>query len=189
MDKPKLDKDKLRELILYVVHRVERPGDLGAVKLHKVLWFTDLMLMYLQGRTACGETFIKKPRGPWGSHVEKALADLQKKGRLSERKGSLGGFHQRQFFALDEPDLSRFDATEISVVERVMNFVCDGHSATSISELTHDDLWASTPENGVMPVDCVFDALRAPPSAEDMAWATRPLDPETLQELRAWEAA
>lgn len=187
MEKPRLDKDKLKDLILYVVNRVG-PGDLGAVKLHKVLWFTDLALMYLTGKTACGETFLKKPRGPWGSHVDKAIKALEREGRMVEREGNLAGYHQRQFFALVDPNLSRFDATEISIVEQIISTVCYEHTAASISELTHDDLWERTPENGVIPADCVFDRLRCPPSTEDRNWATRPLDPNTQAELDAWKA-
>ncbi|MBF0375792.1 MAG: DUF4065 domain-containing protein [Alphaproteobacteria bacterium] len=178
----------MKDIILYVVSRVERPFDLGAVKLHKILWFTDLALMYRAGTTACGETFIKKPRGPWGSHVDKAIKALEKEGRLVEKAGSLAGFNQRQFFALVEPDLTRLKAIEISLLEQIIGIVCNSHTASSISELTHDDLWERTPENRVMPADCVFDRLRAPPSAEDWAWAQQPVDAETKAELDAWMA-
>lgn len=189
MKKPKFDREKLQDLILYVVNRVDRPADLGAVKLHKVLWFADLLLMYATGTTCCGETFIKKPRGPWGSHVDKAINALEKDKRLVERPGTLGGYNQRQFFALAEPSLDRLSAFEISVVEQVVAYVCYDHTASSISALTHDGFCERTPENGVMPADCIFDRLIAPPSEEDRRWATGPLDKATLAEVEEWEAA
>ena len=188
MEKPKLDIEKLKAMVLYVVNRVDRPADLGAVKLHKVLWFTDLAFMYTSGKTVCGETFLKRPRGPWGSHVDKAIKLLEKEGRLVERQGSLAGFRQRQFFALAESDLTRFSATEISLIEQVLSVVCYSHTASSVSELTHDDLWERTPENGVMPADSVFDRLRSPPSEDDRQWAVRSLDTATQAELNAWGA-
>ena len=56
-----LDTGKLDAAVHYVTARVARASDLGAVKLHKVLWFTDLDPMYRTDRTLCGETFLKMP--------------------------------------------------------------------------------------------------------------------------------
>jgi hypothetical protein len=77
-----------------------------------------------------------------------------------------------------------FTALEISVVEQMVDAICYGHSATSISEATHDRLWHATPMNGVMPVDCVFDELVQPPSEEDLTWAKKSFDKQALAEIK-----
>jgi hypothetical protein len=184
MEKPKLNKDKLRALIHYVVHRIDRPADLGAVKLHKILWFSEMMVMYREGRLLCGETFLRMPRGPWGSHVDKVLANLEKNKLIAERPGTKGPYQQRQFFSTAEPSLELFSASEISVVDQMIDHICYNHSASSISEVTHDKVWHSTPMNGVMPIDCIFDGLVQPASEEDLEWAKKSLSKKALAEIK-----
>ena len=57
------DRDKLKAVILHLCRTV--PAErLGAVKLHKTLYFTD-MLRYAQARRAVtGATYKKRPYGP-----------------------------------------------------------------------------------------------------------------------------
>jgi hypothetical protein len=185
MTKPDLNNDKLDAAIHYVIARVARPSDLGAVKLNKVLWFTDLELMYTAGRTLCGETFIKMPQGPWGTHVDKALKRLERTGAISEGNGSYFGYRQRQFSSLHQPNIVGGGLTpeETNVLSRMIDSICLGHTASSISEITHNDIWHRTRNRGVMPASCVFEYLLIPPSEEDLKWAGTPLDPDTESEL------
>ena len=186
MTKPAFDKDKLKAAIHYVMERVlDRPSDLGAVKLHKVLWFTDLELMYALDRTLCGETFLRMAQGPWGSHVDKAIKSLVTAGTIAERQGSSHGYQQRLFFSLCRPDLSLFSPDEISVLDRMIEIVCFGHTATSISAATHDRVWQLTPEKGVMSAAGVFDRLIVPPDEPTRTWASRPLDDAATSSLAA----
>jgi hypothetical protein len=185
MTKPDLNKDKLDAAIHYVIAHVASPSNLGAVKLNKVLWFTDLELMYKAGRTLCGETFIKMPQGPWGTHVNKALKRLEQTGAITEGERSYFGYRQRQFFSLRRPNIvgSGLTPDEIDVLSRMIESICLGRTASSISEVTHNDIWHRTRDRGVMPASCVFECLLISPSEEDLKWAVTPLDPDTESEL------
>jgi hypothetical protein len=184
-EKPVLEKDKLDAAVHYVIARVERPSDLGAVKLHKVLWLTDLELMYARNRTLAGETFIKTPQGPWGTHVDKALNRLKKSHQVAEIEGSYYGYRQRQFSSLKLPTLNGLSAAEVDVINRMIDVVCFQHTARSISEATHNSVWEQTPDKGVMPASCVFETLETSPTQEEIAWGTKPLDPQTAASLAA----
>jgi hypothetical protein len=181
--KPVLEKDKLDAAVHYIIARVERPSDLGAVKLHKVLWLTDLELMYARDRTLAGETFIKMPQGPWGTHVDKALKRLKKSHQVAEIEGSYYGYRQRQFSSLKLPTLNGLSAAEVDVINRMIDVVCFQHTARSISEATHDAVWKRTPDKGVMPASCVFEQMIGGVTEEDLRWGRSKLDAEMQADL------
>src|SRR5688500_17379928 len=106
MTQTALGSAKLDALVLYIVNRVENPSELGATKLHKVLWFSDLAMFAKHERSIAGETYIKMPRGPWGEHVESSLDRLKAAGALVERKTPHYNKIQRRFFALRDADTS-----------------------------------------------------------------------------------
>ena len=113
-----IDDAKLDALILFIVNRVENPADLGATKLHKILWFSDLAMFANHGKSIAGETYIKMPQGPWGEHVESSLDRLKASGLLAERREPHYNRMQRRFFPLQKiAERSRFSPEEISVVE------------------------------------------------------------------------
>lgn len=183
LEKPFLNKDKLDAAVHYVIARIERPSDLGAVKLHKVLWLADLELMYARSHTLADETFVKTPQGPWGSHVDKSLKRLEKKHLVAEIQGSYYGRGQRQFSSLRLPKLDCLSSVEVDVLNRMIDIVCFEHTARSISEAAHNSVWKQTPDGGVMPAACVFEQMIVEPSKEDLAWARSQSSPELEAEL------
>ena len=54
------DRAKLKTVILYVCSRCE-PAQLGAVKLHKVLYFTDMLHYAHAGTAVTGATYRERP--------------------------------------------------------------------------------------------------------------------------------
>lgn len=181
--KPTLDKDKLDAAMHYVIARVERPSDLGAVKLHKVLWLTDLELMYAHDVALAGGAFVRAPQGPWGSNVDKSLKRLEKNHLIAEIQSSYYGHRQRQFTSLRLPKLAPLSAIEVDVLNRMIDSVCFNHHARSVSEAAHDAVWERTADGDSMSAGCVFEQMTAAPTAEDFGWARAQLTPETETEL------
>lgn len=180
-----LDDTKLDALILYVVNRVENPADLGATKLHKILWFSDLMMFANYGKSIAGETYIKMPPGPWGEHVESSLDRLKASGLLVERREPHYNRTQRRFFALKSAEISRFSPEEISVVEDMISAICSRHTATSISDFSHSPIWKMTQDRQPIPLDTVFAMNTVEPDAEDYAWAKTAYTADVAAELSA----
>lgn len=150
------DQAKFDELVLYIINRVENPADLGAVKLHKVLWFADLNFFAGFGRSIAGAAYIKMPQGPFSTHAEKALKRLKRSGRIVEREMPYFNKTQRRFFATGEANLALFSAHEISIVDEMIEAICFGHTATSISEFSHKRVWEVTPDRTEIPLETVF---------------------------------
>jgi hypothetical protein len=181
-----IDDAKLDALILFIVNRVENPADLGATKLHKILWFSDLAMFANHGKSIAGETYIKMPQGPWGEHVESSLDRLKASGLLAERREPHYNRLQRRFFPLQKTvERSRFSPEEISVVESMISAICSHHTATSISDFSHSSIWKMTRDKQPIPLDTVFAMNTVAPDAEDYMWAKEAYTADVAAELSA----
>lgn len=176
------DQAKFDELVLYIVNRVENPADLGAVKLHKVLWFSDLNFFAAHGRSIAGDSYIKMPQGPFSTHAEKAIKRLKKGGRLVEREIPYFGKSQRRFFATAEADLAVFSASEISMVDRMIEMICFGHTAASISDFSHTRIWQVTPDRATIPLETVFSMTLVGPNQDTQDWVETAVTEEVLRQ-------
>lgn len=178
-----LDSAKLDALVLYIVSRVENPSDLGATKLHKILWFSDLALFASRQRSIAGETYIKMPRGPWAVHAEEALTRLKRSGAVAEKAMPHYNKTQRRFFATRDADISGFTAEEISTVDSMISAICHNHTASSISDLSHSRIWETTSDRAVIPLETVFALELAEPTQEDLDWARTAFTTDAAREL------
>lgn len=163
--------EKLKALIHYICSRCE-PDELGKTKLNKVLWYADLSayLNFLQSIT--GETYIKKELGPVSKHILEALRALDEEGRVIERVNPrFFQYAKREYIALDRPDLSLFSAREISLVDEVIDVICRKHTATSISEASHDEIWEAADLDEEIPFCAVLTKRTGKITDRDIRWA------------------
>jgi hypothetical protein len=138
------ENDRLAEVAHYIIAHCE-PERLGATKLNKVLWYSDVIFYRLHGRSITGEqAYEKRQFGPVPKNINDILRSLQGAGKIRERQSPTPAGIRREFVWLEHPPVEKFSAEEIDVLRDVMTQVCDGHSAASISDLTHDALWDET---------------------------------------------
>lgn len=165
---------KLENLLLHVIRRVENPFHLGAVKLQKIVWFSDGEMVLRTGHGISDADFRRRPQGPHSRDIEQALAHLKEHGLVAERREtpSWGTFEQRLFFAMGAPDLSDFSADEIAVVDQMIDVIAYGHTARSISDVTHDKLWETLADGDAFPPSTILAWHLGTPASEDaVAWA------------------
>ena len=75
------------------------------------------------------------------------------------------------FFSRRNPSLSRFSAEEISLVDEVLHIICNKHTATSISNFSHDLVWEAAEIGEEIPYFTAMSMLLGEINAEDIAWA------------------
>ena len=134
-----------------VIARV--PTDrLGAVKLNKILWFSDCQYYARHGRTITGEdAYIRKDNGPCVARFESTLSGLKEDGAIVEKRVPALDYVRREFFAQTEPDLSILSGEEVDMLLVVAAQIAP-MTAAEASALSHDDLWDATPHRGAIPV-------------------------------------
>lgn len=167
----KFDRQKFLDLVHYVCHKADDPSVLGAVKLNKVLWYSDVIHFMVTGSSITGEEYIKRQLGPVPRHIVAAVDQLVFDGRVARGKVDYFGFVKSEYIALKEPDLSRFTADEISRIDDAFEHVCLNHTAKSVSDETHDVVWKLAEIGEVMPYATVFATAQGEIDEDDLAWA------------------
>jgi len=164
------DYKKLKGLVHYIYYKADK-SDLGATKLNKILWFSDVASYMQSGEPITGETYLKESYGPVPAHVLKALDDLSQEGKIFIRNAAYFGFRKKEYVTLARPDLSSFTADEISLVDDFIQFVCCGHTARSISELTHNQAWELAQFGEEIPYYSILVGRDLAITQDDMEWA------------------
>lgn len=161
---------KFDSLVHYICARCQDPSTLGAVKLNKILWYSDTAAYLAFGASITGATYVKRQFGPVPRDILTVRQRLVAKGAIVERNALYFDYEQKQFVALTRPDLSAFSADEISLVDQVIDAICFGHTAASISELSHDLIWKSAAIGEEIPVSAVHAGAPEEITEEMLAW-------------------
>lgn len=165
------DRTKLADLVLHICGTTS-PETLGAVKLHKILFFSDMVHYLDSGSPLTGETYRKNDFGPTAAHLWDVMEALKKSGKLRYRQVDFFGFPKWEFEALDEVDLEeRFSKRQIELVETVKRWICDGHSAASISDLSHNRAWELTDQGETIPYHTAYQMIPVEITDADLKWA------------------
>lgn len=161
--------DKFKMLVHYICWRCRAdPASLGAVKLNKILWFSDVIAFAERGAPITGARYVKQKFGPVPKPILPALSSLETEGALQIDEVEYFGRRKRQYVALTEPDRSIFDQSEISTVDKVIETVTQGHTATSVSDLTHDAIWKLADLQEEIPLHAVLASRLGSVSGEDV---------------------
>ena len=177
-----LDRDKLRALVHYVCYRAPSPERLGKTKLNKILYYSDIEAYVALGGPITGETYVKHQYGPVSQHIDEVLEELEKERLIAIAEAS--GYHvysgqpymQWQYVSLRRPDISRFKAEEVAIVEENIDAICLNHTARSISKASHGLAWQSARIGEELPYYTVFSHFVREITPEDLQWASQQLE-------------
>lgn len=163
------NREKTKSLVHYVISQCPNPDVLGSIKLNKVLWVSDLWAYVERGEPITGEHYIKRQHGPVVASMVGILGELEAEARIVQRQIPRGA--KVDYFALTEPDLSMFTATEISLVDGAIRFVCLENTSSEISERTHDIIWKLAEIGEEIPLHAMLASELGEVTPEDVEWA------------------
>jgi hypothetical protein len=165
------DREKFKALVHYVCWRyATAPDKLGAVKLNKTLWRADFKSFYLTRHSITGARYIKRQYGPVPSGLKAVLQELVNEGVLTIGTTPYHGYDKHQFVAHSEPDLRLLTKQDIEIADEAMRFVCEEHTAKSISEESHDHIWRAAKDGEKIPYETVF-AVPGEITDDEREWA------------------
>jgi hypothetical protein len=176
---PEDSDQKLGELILYISKKSVNDPDFGAVKLNKILYFSDFFAYGNWGKAITGAEYQHLRLGPAPRRLLPVRAQLEKDGALARQNVQLiGERKQVRTVNLREPNLDLFTAREISLVDDVIEQLA-GRNADDVSELSHREVgWKSTREGETIPYGTIFLSDRPPTEAE--LWRAKELEAELM---------
>lgn len=165
------DREKFTALVHYICERAEDPSVLGAVKLNKVLWYSDVINYLITGKPITGETYVKRQHGPVPRHVLAAIDQLIAENKIARGHVDHFGFTKHEYVSLISADKSIFTGDEIALVDRAFEHVCMNHTATSVSVETHTVIWELAEMGEELPYYTVFASQIGEINEDDIAWA------------------
>jgi len=168
--------DKFHKLVHYICSKCDDQSTLGATKLNKILWFSDVLSYINWSSPITGETYLKRQFGPVPSRILATLENLQANSLITVREANYLGYAKKEYISNSEPDISVFSSDEISLIDDVIGSVTQKHTARSISDLTHNDVWEMAGIGETIPYESIFVSRLGEIDEIDVTWAGEQLD-------------
>lgn len=169
-EKFQFDREKFKDVVHYVIDYVCNKygaAALGNTKLHKALYYSDMLHYLASGNPLTGADYQRQRFGPTARHLTQALRDLQSERRITLDTVNYYGFSKSEYHPLRAPDRSRLKDSDISLIEEVAGFVC-ARTAVEISEFSHDEVWESVPMGERIPYYAAFAMFPTEITDEDV---------------------
>jgi uncharacterized phage-associated protein len=190
MDEPYItfDRERFKQVVHYVIARCD-PTELGNVKLHKILYFADMLHFMDRHVPLTGADYIKQQFGPTARHLGSVLDELEREGQIRVSTGTYYGFKKKDYVCVAEPDPAAIGNEAQALLNDVIEFVI-GRSAKEISELSHNRAWETAKMRERIPYASVYGLQPVEVTdrdIEDCISEVRAARPEIEGEQRAGE--
>ena len=170
-------KQRFRELIIYVSKKCEGDSFFGAIKLNKILYYSDFSAFEVFGAPLTGLPYFKLPFGPAPQWLLPIRTELINEGALAISQVEIGDLVQDRTIALRDPYLSLFVQDEIDLVDRVIEKLW-GQTATEVSDASHDIRWRTLNLRDFLPYEFAYldneltsdDEARSIELAQQFGW-------------------
>lgn len=171
--------DRFKQLVHYVCSiYAGDPTKLGSVKLNKALWLADLLSYYHLGEPITNARYVKRQFGPVPTKVLPALRELESEGVLIAQDTEHFGWRKKEFIVHRLSTGEFLSAEEKQLVDQAVAWVAESHTATSISNWSHDHIWRTARDGEEIPHFTVF-ANPGKITDEDREWARLKLESES----------
>jgi hypothetical protein len=164
------DRSKLKAVILRACRGCES-SQLGAVKLHKILYFSDMLHYAQTGRPITGAIYRKRPFGPTCDQLLETLATLAREGAIEIREVEYFGYWKKEYIPRDATEKGVLSEGEIALIDEVTDFVCKQNTAKTISEFSHNRAWEFADFGSILKYNSVFHLFPTQVSPDTLEWA------------------
>ena len=153
---PKLQVDKFKNVLLYILERCAGKPNVGETVLYKLLYFSDFNYYELYEEHLTGAKYRKLPYGPVPQKLDNIINQMIDSDQIQRIKTEYFDKPQTRYIPLVKADLTRLKASEKEVIDKVIEQLSDW-SATAISSYSHKDLpWLASNEGGVINYELAF---------------------------------
>jgi hypothetical protein len=148
-------KERLRELILYIADKCSDDATFGAVKLNKILFFSDFVSYSERGKPITGVEYMKLPKGPAPRQLVPIRDQMVKRNEIAIASTQYGSFQQQRIVPLRPADLGDFGGEDIALVDQVITALW-GKTATQVSNLSHQRAWRIAETQETIPYEAAL---------------------------------
>ena len=154
----KFNEGKFRELILYVARRSEDDKYFGAVKLNKILYFSDFNAYRELGNSITGADYQHLNEGPAPREFLRVKDSLIAQEKATIERRVVFSMTQQRLGATDEPndEEDTFTLDERRIIDEVIDTLWD-MTARQASKLSHEEYgWRLTEPGESIPYSSAF---------------------------------
>jgi transcriptional regulator with XRE-family HTH domain len=153
---PQKDLQKFKQVLLYILDKVGAKPNVGETVLYKLLYFIDFDYYEIYEEQLVGATYIRNRHGPTPVEFKKVVDRMKADGDLTIVKQAYFDFPQRKYLPLRKPDLRELRASELKVIDEVLDHLSDMNAKT-ISAYSHGDVpWLATEAGRPIAYEAVF---------------------------------
>lgn len=158
---PQKNLQKFKEVLLHILNKVGSKPNIGETVIYKLLYFIDFDFYEKYEEQLIGATYMKNQYGPTPIEFAKIVEQMIKKGEIEKVKSDYFNYPQTKYLPRNKPDLTKFKASEIEVIDDVLNRLSE-MNGSQISAYSHGDVpWLTTGDGEVIEYESVF--YRTPP--------------------------
>ena len=151
---PQKNLEKFKEVLLYILNKVGSKPNIGETVLYKLLYFIDFDFYEKYEEQLIGATYVKNHYGPTPMEFGEIIKVMDKE--IIKVESSYFSYPQTKYLPLRKGDLSKLKASEIEVIDSVLNKLSDMNAA-QISEYSHNDVpWLTTEDQAMIEYESVF---------------------------------
>ena len=156
VSKPRLNREKLTNLILYILERCAGKPNVGETVLYKLLYFCDFNYYEIYEEHLSGATYRKLVNGPVPREVSEILSEMELAGQIQSFTADYFGYAQKRYLPLVNTNKKIFNGAELEVVDHVLDKL-SGMSAAEISRYSHGDMpWKASKDRQIIDYELVF---------------------------------
>lgn len=153
MSEQVFNENKFKELLIYIAKASEKDPRFGAIKLNKILYFSDFAAYRLRGRSITGAKYKNLPEGPAPTALLPIREKLITSNAIRLAKRLYYGGVQDTIEALRPADESVFNAGngELMIVDEVIKWLWN-KNGREVSDLSHKEPgWLLTDPGEMIP--------------------------------------
>jgi transcriptional regulator with XRE-family HTH domain len=153
---PKLQVNKFKNVLLYILERCAGKPNVGETVLYKLLYFSDYNYYELYEEHLTGAKYRKLPFGPVPQKLDTIINQMIDATQLQRVKTEYHGYPQIRYLPLIKADLTELKASEKEIIDRVIEQMSDW-SASAISNYSHNDMpWLASKEGEEINYELAF---------------------------------
>jgi uncharacterized phage-associated protein len=165
--------NRLEELVVLLASRSKDDPKFGAIKLNKLLFYSDFIAYRLLGQPITGQEYFALENGPALRHKARFWNRMEKSKSIAVRREPTFFDTPREVtLALREPNVSIFTPQQLDVVYRVLT-LCRDMDGSDLSQLTHQfPGWKLAREKETIPYSIALVGSRKP-SPKEVAYGMK----------------
>lgn len=153
---PKLQVNKFKNVLLYILERCAGKPNVGETVLYKLLYFSDFNYYELYEEHLTGAQYRKLPYGPVPQKLDTIINQMIDNGQLQRVKTEYHNYSQTRYLPLEKANLIDLKASEKEIIDRVIEQMSDW-SAAAISNYSHKDLpWLASKDGEEINYELAF---------------------------------